>query len=130
MEKADKRPFFRRADFLIIVAILVVCLVVIVIQWLGKTPLQIAKADVYKDGEIVMNIDLNKPAEIPFGNVKFLVKDNKIKFLESDCPDKLCVNTGFIEHANDIAVCLPNKIYIKIEDNKIGVDSDYDLIAE
>ncbi len=43
---------------------------------------------------------------------------NRICFLESDCPDKVCVKTGWLSHPGDIAVCLPNKIIIKLEQDK------------
>ena len=47
-------------------------------------------------------------------NVQFEIKDKKIRFLKSDCPDKVCVNTGFIGTAGQTAVCLPNAVSIKI----------------
>ncbi len=43
---------------------------------------------------------------------------NRICFIESDCPDKVCVKTGWLSHPGDIAVCLPNKIIIKLEQDK------------
>ena len=32
-----------------------------------------------------------------------------IRFLSSDCPDKVCVNTGFLREDLQVATCLPNR---------------------
>ncbi len=50
--------------------------------------------------------------------VSIVAEKNRICFLESDCPDKICVKTGWLSHSGEIAVCLPNKIIIKLEQNK------------
>jgi len=41
--------------------------------------------------------------------ITFQVKDHAIRFLESDCPDKVCVNTGFLRSDLAVACCLPNQ---------------------
>ena len=41
--------------------------------------------------------------------VTFQVKDPHIRFLSSDCPDKVCVNTGFLKNDLEVACCLPNQ---------------------
>ena len=41
--------------------------------------------------------------------VTFQVKDHAIRFLSSDCPDKVCVNTGFLRGDLEVACCLPNQ---------------------
>ncbi len=50
--------------------------------------------------------------------VSIVAEKNRICFLESDCPDKICVKTGWLSHSGEIAVCLPNKIIIKLEQDK------------
>lgn len=51
-----------------------------------------------------------------------LVEKGRIRFEESDCPDRLCVKTGWIERVGDAAVCLPNRVMIKIEGKNVEVD--------
>lgn len=41
--------------------------------------------------------------------ITFQVKDHAIRFLESDCPDKVCINTGFLRSDLAVACCLPNQ---------------------
>ena len=41
--------------------------------------------------------------------ITFQVQDHAIRFLSSDCPDKVCVNTGFLREDLQVATCLPNR---------------------
>ena len=49
-----------------------------------------------------------------------LVENGRIRFQESGCPKKICVQTGWLEEAGDMAVCLPNKTMITVERLKGG----------
>ena len=40
----------------------------------------------------------------------------RIRFAEADCPDKVCVRTGWISRFGQIAACVPGHLIIKIED--------------
>jgi hypothetical protein len=46
-------------------------------------------------------------------------ENGRIRFREAACPDQVCVYTGWISKNGQIAVCLPERILIKIT----GVDS-------
>lgn len=41
--------------------------------------------------------------------ITFQIRDHAIRFLESDCPDKICIHTGFLKNDLDVASCLPNR---------------------
>ncbi len=44
-----------------------------------------------------------------------IVCDGKSVFFESsDCPDKVCVNTGALSKDGEWAACLPNKVFLKV----------------
>ena len=51
-----------------------------------------------------------------------LVEKGRIRFEEADCPDKVCVKTGWLSEKGKAAVCLPNKTIIKIEGEGEKVD--------
>jgi hypothetical protein len=53
------------------------------------------------------------PDERP--EVKIVVHDGRVRFAHSNCPDKICVNAGFLSIPGEAAVCLPNKIVLKVE---------------
>lgn len=48
------------------------------------------------------------------GKSRIEVKDGKVRMLESDCPDKLCVGMGWAEKTGDSIVCVPNRVVIKM----------------
>ncbi|MGM9969271.1 MAG: NusG domain II-containing protein [Anaeroplasma sp.] len=76
------------------------------------------QAVVYKDSEIMMTIDLDENNEyIIQGEISeliIIVSDGKIKVKESGCENQYCVLDGYISRENEVIVCLPNHIYIKI----------------
>jgi hypothetical protein len=37
-----------------------------------------------------------------------------IRFMEADCSDKVCVRTGWISRPDEIAVCVPARLILKI----------------
>ncbi len=81
-------------------------------------------AIIKKNDKIIRKIDLTSLDKKEVINISGLHKativaeKNRICFLESDCPDKVCVKTGWLSHPGEIAVCLPNKIIIKLEQDK------------
>ena len=43
-----------------------------------------------------------------------VVKDQTIGIVEADCPDKICIQEGFIRNPGETTVCLPHKVMIEI----------------
>lgn len=37
------------------------------------------------------------------------------RVMHSDCPDKICVNTGWLSESGQTAVCMPNRVTITID---------------
>lgn len=61
------------------------------------------------------------PEELP--NVVFEVKNHKIAFTQSDCPDKICVKTGWLDEAGHFAACMPNHVALRIvSEGEVGAD--------
>lgn len=54
------------------------------------------------------------------------IDGDRVRFLESDCPNQFCVNTGWISEPYQTAVCLPNRVMIRIES---GQDGGPDAVA-
>lgn len=89
-------------------------------------------AVIEQNGKVIKTIDLNKVKEkseftIPYNNDfnKIELEPGKIRFIDADCPDKICVKTGWISEPGQTAVCLPHKLLIKIE----GKSSSFDQIS-
>lgn len=85
-------------------------------------------AVIKQNDQIIATIDLDKihePQRIKLpGDYEeiILVEKGKIRFEEADCPDLVCVRTGWLTQKGDMAVCLPNKAIIRIEGEKRDVD--------
>ncbi len=60
-------------------------------------------------------------------NEVILVEKGRLRFESADCPDKVCVNTGWLEKPGDMAVCIPNRTLIKIERLKSGKGNEDDV---
>ena len=70
--------------------------------------------------EVSENYDINVDGDIP---VVISVGKDCIYFKKSDCPDKICVNTGKLTQVGDIAVCLPAKVSVEIRGSEKSFDS-------
>lgn len=74
-------------------------------------------AEILYDNTVIETVSLDKDRTFSldeFPNIVFEIKDGSIAFIQSDCPDKVCVHTGFINKTGQTAVCLPNKIILKL----------------
>ena len=127
-DRLDGRVFFRRSDIAVVAIILFTALGIWGWGMFAPQP-EAKKIEIICDGKLTDTTAL--PADddiIALGedeHVKLELKDNKIRFLETDCPDKICVRTGFISKVGQSAVCLPNRIVVKItggNGNETGVD--------
>lgn len=118
--KIKKRlRLFSRADIILIALIAAVSAVI----WLINRSMYsgvAARAEVYYYSELVETIDLGEGNgryfSIPQNENVVLFLDGKgnIQFIKSDCPDKVCINTGKIRVPGQYAACLPNGIVVKI----------------
>lgn len=54
------------------------------------------------------------------------IDGDRVRFLESDCPNLFCVNTGWISEPYQTAVCLPNRVMIRIESEE---EAEVDAVA-
>ncbi|MBP0956170.1 MAG: NusG domain II-containing protein [Oscillospiraceae bacterium] len=76
-------------------------------------------------GELICTIDLSEAEDCEFdikwgGGVNTIeIKDHMIHVKEADCPDGICIKTGWIGGENGTApiVCLPNRLVIEPADD-------------
>jgi hypothetical protein len=87
-------------------------------------------AVIIKDGKIIKEIKLDEIKDRlvikneGIYNSIIVAENGRIRFEESDCPDKVCVKTGWISRPGQTSVCLPAGIIIKIA----GESDDTDII--
>lgn len=78
------------------------------------------EAQVYKEGRLVQTIKL-RPGyhdELRLGGTErynLVVTDNgRVRVAAADCPDQVCVRTGWVSSAPQQIVCLPYRVVIKV----------------
>ncbi|AOT72747.1 NusG domain II-containing protein [Geosporobacter ferrireducens] len=54
------------------------------------------------------------------------VEGNRVRIKEADCKDQLCVKMGWLSRSNQISVCLPNRVSVKLIG---GETNDIDIIS-
>ena len=43
------------------------------------------------------------------------VKEEEIRIKSSDCPEQICINTGYISKPGPAIICLPHRVVIEIQ---------------
>jgi hypothetical protein len=67
-----------------------------------------------------ISLEENAIHSIPEGKfiVTLEVKDGRIRFIDSKCPDHLCEGFGFIQHEDESAICMPAGVAVLITDER------------
>lgn len=85
-------------------------------------------AEIYQNGELTQSISLNEVTEsytfVVHGENgcenEIEVRPGSIGIVSASCPDKVCVNQGFVDNSLLPIVCLPNNVVIQVyEENEI-----------
>ena len=62
--------------------------------------------------------------EGPLGITEIEIRDGKARILRSPCKLKVCIKSGYIQYADRISVCLPNRVVVRVEGNaERGLDA-------
>ncbi len=70
------------------------------------------------DGKTVMRKNLSETGRFAcpgIPDMEFEISEYGIKVTESDCPDKICIKTGYIKNKGEAAVCMPNRVIVTVE---------------
>lgn len=129
----SNRRAFSRLDALIVLGILLIALLFFIFRFiLDKSTPDTRECSIILNNTIVKTVSLQNDQVFSISentNVVFEVRNNAIAFTSSDCPDKVCVQTGFIKHNGQTAACLPNGIILKIVSNEDLDEDQIDVIA-
>jgi len=73
------------------------------------------------DGKLKKVLDLNEirnTQTIKLDDVDMVIqaKQGMIRVKSSDCPDKICVQAGWLTEPEDIAICMPNKTFVVVKE--------------
>ncbi|MBR3988439.1 MAG: NusG domain II-containing protein [Clostridia bacterium] len=115
------RPYFRKADLIIVLLVIITAVTGFAFLCLKEsgndTP---ASLEIRVNTKLIKEINLKSisaPYEIEVqGNfpVTLEISSEGVRFISSDCPDKLCIHQGIIK-ANESAACLPAGVSVTVK---------------
>ncbi len=71
-------------------------------------------AEIIYGGEVVMTKALSEDGTFDIGGTRIEISEGHIRFVSSDCPDKTCVKSGWLEKSGESAACVPNRVVIRL----------------
>ncbi len=115
-------------DMLLILALLVLAGAAYGILRLTREPGN--EAAVTVDGQLVLTVPLTREATVTVGENRGFrnvveVSGGRVRVLDADCPDRLCVRQGWIRYSGESIVCLPHKLVVTVR----GSEHDLDAVA-
>lgn len=119
------KDIFKKGD--IIIAVILV--VAVILTAVFATRIEESFVEIYVDGNLVFQLDLNADAVIDLEKTDFHipvvveVKDGKVRVTESNCPDKLCVHSSAVSSAGGMIICLPNRVVVKVTPKEVDAIS-------
>ncbi len=122
---------FKTGDTILIASIAVVALLIMAWNIFGVNDGSQITAVITQNGNLIKQINLNdlKDSEPVYINEPIkqviLAEKGRIRFLESDCPNQICVKTGWLSKPGDRAICMPSKVVITI----VGGDKQVDSVS-
>lgn len=115
----------------VLLAVLISSGVYVYNNYFGKNTQTDNVIEILQDGKVLQTIDLSTVDETQIITVEYqghynkiqIEKDN-IKIIDADCPDKLCVNMGYLKRNAPPIVCLPHHLVIQYADNSLDANAN------
>lgn len=121
-----KRKLINKKEIVIIVLVLLACCGVFLYYGTRRND-RIAKITVNSDLYKEINLSTNKDEYVidVLSNGKtahIKVSGDKIGFINYECPDGICQNSGMMSSPLQTAVCLPLRVSVTIEESSSKLD--------
>ncbi len=94
-------------------------------------------ANLYLDGECIRSVDLSKVEEAEIFTVtcdegvnSILIEPGRICVLTADCPDQVCVASGWLSDSAAPIICLPHRLVIRLEAAADGSGAQIDGVSK
>lgn len=110
-----------KLDIIFIAALLVACLFFMFRGNAGEKHLYLIHDNI--KSEIELRTDTLK---LNNGSVIIEVTEEGARFVESNCPNKICIKQGWVTGCGETAVCVPKHIALVMECR----EQDYDAISQ
>ena len=79
------------------------------------------------EGKVVRELDMARDAapirfETEHGYNIVEIRDGQVRVSDADCPDQICVHTGWRRHVGQVIVCLPHYFVVRIMGDEGALD--------
>jgi hypothetical protein len=126
-ERSELRRWWAPGDVVVVLAVLALS-VFLVVQGVADAGADSRlEVSVSANGEEVLvrplgedTFELTVPGYA--GDSYLEISGGRVRMVDSACPDKLCVRTGWISRPGESIVCLPNRVVIEIKSGEGGPD--------
>ncbi|MDO4938568.1 MAG: NusG domain II-containing protein [Lachnospiraceae bacterium] len=105
----------KKGDIAVIVFFLLLSVFLFLLQFSSNSGKTVA--EIYFDGDLIHRAvldDVSEPYHISVNNAEIEISKDSAGFVESDCPDRICVRSGALSRIGDMAACVPNRVVLKI----------------
>ena len=119
------RSKLKWGDFVIIGVVLALAAVIATVLALGVSGDRLY-AEVWQDNELVERVELTDSTDrtIDLDGHNVIVLSGRTATMQSaDCRDQVCVRTGTLTRAGQVAVCLPNRVVLRITGGTSEIDA-------
>ena len=124
------KGFFQRFPKLLVGDYGVILLGLLLVIFLFKTLWQeehAAKLRIRQGDKVfaILSLNQNKSIDIagPLGHTRIVISQGKVRFASSPCPNQYCVHQGWLSHAGQAAICLPNRVSLELLGGEKPFDS-------
>lgn len=119
------RSKMRWGDFVIIGVVLLIAAALAFVIAMHNAGDQLY-AEIWRDGELIERIALTDQLDRTIsldGHNTVVLSGKTVKMQQADCRDQVCVRSGTLTRAGQAAVCLPNRVVVKIVGEKSEIDA-------
>lgn len=121
------RSKMKAGDLVIIAAVLLLAAVIAAVLAVPQRGGRLY-AEVWQQETLVERVELTAGTDrvIDLEGHNVIVLEGRTAWIaRADCKDQVCVRTGTLTRAGQVAVCLPNRVVLKL----VGDDSGIDAVA-
>ena len=110
----------------LVIAVSIVAVIVLFQQFWSFAPASHLK--IRQGSKVVGIYDLSQTREVhikgPIGESIIVINNGQARFKQSPCPNQYCVHQGWLSHAGQVAICLPNQVSLQL----LGAKNTYDSL--
>ena len=105
-----------RADYILLVIVLGALPFLYVRLWTGNEAADYVQIQAGNNEPLTGELSRNNTLHVhgPLGDSVIEIRQGRARFVSSPCRGQVCVHTGWLQAAGDIAACLPNRISLTL----------------